>query len=71
MPWHATAGEMLFFGRLVASSVVTAESNAGYSFELSTLPSGLDFSANKIKAGVCTIFGGRQDPARSRRRGWN
>ena len=58
LPWHATAGEMLFYGRLVATSVVTGEANAGYAFELSTLPSGLDFSANQIKAGVCTIAAG-------------
>jgi hypothetical protein len=58
LPWHATAGEMLFYGRLVATSVVTGEANAGYAFELSTLPSGLDFSANPIKAGVCTIAAG-------------
>jgi hypothetical protein len=58
-PWHATAGEMLFYGRLVATSDVTAEPGvAGYAFELSTLPSGLDFSANQIKAGVCTIAAG-------------
>jgi hypothetical protein len=57
-PWHATAGEMLFYGRLVPTSVVTGEANAGYAFELSTLPSGLDFSANQIKAGVCTIAAG-------------
>jgi hypothetical protein len=58
LPWHASAGEMLFYGRLVATSAVTGEANAGNAFELSTLPSGLDFSANPIKAGVCTIAGG-------------
>jgi len=58
LPWHASAGEMLFYGRLVPTSVVTGETNAGYAFELSTLPSGLDFGANPIKAGVCTIAAG-------------
>jgi hypothetical protein len=57
--WQETPGPFLFYGYPITAADfatnVSVEGSAGQAFELSTLPAGMSFVYNPIKAGVCNL----------------
>lgn len=53
--WKTGVGSALFYGYVIPGTDITNESTAGIGFELSSLPTGLVSSTNKLLAGVCTV----------------